>query len=311
MPHQWHFPNGARSGNVSSMLPTVLQALAARISRDTRAFRSRAIHRPAAERAHLPRLAAFAAAWVLALVVLGVVLAARGGWLADARVYWAAWHGPLYGGGFVYPPAGALLFAPAAVLPWPVFAALWTGLLIVCGAWLLWPLPPYLRLPLFVALAATLVWCNAATLVAVALALAPRWPAAWAVIAWTKVTPAIGMAALVRRRQWRGLGVAVAASAALGIGVLVLAPEAFGGWVAQLARHPEIPSYWIAMLPVTPPLWLRLALAALVAWFGTSRPWTLALAAAIATPDLSLATCGILAALPRLATSAHTSDECA
>ena len=250
-------------------------------------------------RAGLWNLAVFAVAWLVALGFVAVTTHASPA-LRDARVYWEAWHGPVYAGGFVYPSAGALLFVPAAILPWPAFAALWTGILVVSGAWLLWPLPMRLRLPLLVALAATFAWGNAATLLAVALALAVRWPAAWAALAWTKVTPAVGLVALVRQRRWRDLGVAVGLCAAVGVAVLVLASGAIGDWLAQLMRHPEIPSYYLAVLPFVPPLWARLALAAAVAWWGASRPWTLVVAAALATPDLSVATCGLLAAAPRL-----------
>ncbi len=90
------------------------------------------------------RLFAFGSAWFVALISAGGVLFHTGTTLFDARAYWLAWHGPLYANGFVYPPAGALLFLPAAFLPWTVFAVAWLAVLTTAGTWLLWPLPPYL-----------------------------------------------------------------------------------------------------------------------------------------------------------------------
>ena len=208
---------------------------------------------------------------------------------------------PLYAGNFVYPPAAALLFAPAAVLSWPVFAALWVAVLTAAGAWLLWPLPARLRIPMFIALAATLAWGNAATLFAVPLALAPRWPVFWAGVVWTKVSPAIGAVALIRRREWRAAGLALGVSALVGLVTLLLAPRASVEWLEQLRRFAFVTSSWMpGLLPWVPPYPVRVGVAALLAWVGASRRWTLAIAAVIATPDLSLATCGFLAAIPRL-----------
>ncbi len=246
------------------------------------------------------RLAGFAVAWAAALVSVGAAVVRAPG-AGDAKLYWDAFHGPLYAGGFVYPPPAALLFTPAIVLSWPAFAVLFLGALAAAGLWLLWPLPVHLRIPLWIALAATFAWGNAATLFAVPLALAPRWPALWAGVVWAKVSPAVGAISLVRRRRWRDLSFAVGASALVGIATLVLAPGALADWLAQLGRFAFVSSWWIpGLLPWTPPFALRIAVAALVAWFGSSRPWTLALAAVIVTPDLSLATCGLIAAVPRL-----------
>ncbi len=254
---------------------------------------------------YLRRLITFALAWIGALVSVAVAVQDRPG-LGDAHVYWAGWHGPLYAGGFVYPPVGALLFAPAAVLSWPVFAALWVAALSVAGLWLLWPVPVRLRIPFGLALAAAISWGNAATLLAVPLALAPRWPAAWAALAWTKVTPAVGMVALAQQRRWRDLAVALGVCSALGIGVLVVAPSLVAAWATQLQTHSEVPSYYLAILPWRPSLPVRVVLAAVIAWKGASRPWTLVVAAALATPDLSFATYGILAAAPRLMDSTRS-----
>ena len=40
-----------------------------------------------------------------------------------------------------------------------------------------------------------------------------RWPAAWSLILLTKVTPGVGLLWFVFRREWRNLGIALAATA--------------------------------------------------------------------------------------------------
>lgn len=250
-------------------------------------------------------LIVFAAAWAFAVAFIAAVLAEPRS-PGDALAYWRTWHGPLYGvvdgsTGYIYPPVAVLLFLPAAVLPWPAFCAAWLTLLVACALWLVWPLPVRLRIPIFAALAASLVWGNIATLLAVGLVLVPRRPALWALQAWVKLTPVVGAVSLLAQRRWHDFALAVLVTAAIGAGMLLFAPGATASWIHYLLAHQEVPSYWLAVLPWSPPLALRLAVAAGVAYFGASRPWTLAIAAAIATPDLSLSTCGVLAAIPRLA----------
>lgn len=237
-------------------------------------------------------------AWVLAAIEIRYALLVTDP-LIDTANYWRAWHGPLYGTGFAYPPAGALLFLPAAVLPFGSFAVLMLTSSIFVGVWLLWPLPLAIRLPAVAALTASLVPGNAAVLLALPLALAPRWPLAWPVLAWTKVTPAIGMISLVRQRRWRALLIALNACALVGLATLILAPVALHTWLDQAMSAPTL--WWLGDdLILTPPLWLRLPIAAALAVLAASRPWLLAVAAIIATPDLNLATIGLLAAAPRL-----------
>ncbi len=263
--------------------------------------------RPASWRGALPgatayRLVAFALVWTAALVAVGFALAVRPG-LADTRVYWEAWHGPLYAGGFVYPPVGAPFFAPAALLPWPAFATLFASALAGSLAWLLWPLSPAFRLPLLVLFLASAAWGNVAPLLAVALVFAVRWPALWALLAWTKATPVLALLGLVRQRRWRALLVAGGTSAVLGALVFLARPDLFAAWIDQLRAHPSVPQFFGWMLPVDVPLWLRLPFAAALAWWAAERWWMVPVVVALATPDLTLATCGILAALPRFRTS--------
>ena len=60
----------------------------------------------------------------------------------DAYGIWNAWAGGLYDipwleyEAYVYSPAFAQLLYPFTLLPWPVFAALWTGLAIGILFWM-------------------------------------------------------------------------------------------------------------------------------------------------------------------------------
>ncbi len=218
---------------------------------------------------------------------------------ADAWVYWRAWHSPSYA--LPYPPPALLLFAPAAILPFPVFSLLWHATLLGAGAWLLWPLPGRLRLPAFIAVTAISAWGNVATLLAVPLALTPRYPALWGVLAWTKITPAVGAISLVRQRRWRALAVVVVPSAILAAAVLLLVPGITATWIEGVRGDPGlVDNFMWNILPFKVSAFVRLPVAAAIAFFGASRPWTLAVAAAVATPNLSFATCGLLAAFVRL-----------
>ncbi len=253
---------------------------------------------------HLRNLAVFAGAWLLALVVVAIVFVARPGG-PDAVQYWLTWHGNPYAQ-VLYPPPALLLFVPAAFLPQSWFVALWTGLLVAAATWLVWPLPARLRLPVWIALAATTGWGNVAMLLAVAVALAPRFPLTWGLVGWVKITPAVAAVSLVRQRRWRAIASIAVPSAVLAVALLVLVPDTVGGWLRALTVGGPVvgDNFMRSWLPVTIPVAVRVPIAAAIAWwYGSSRPWTLAVAALLATPDVSLATCGMLAAVPRLVMS--------
>ena len=247
----------------------------------------------------LRNLAALCATWSVALVAVGAVLVVRPG-MGDAFSYWRTWHEAPYAS-VPYPPPALLLFAPAIVLPSSAFVVLWIGVLVAAGAWLLWPLPIRLRIPIFIALTSTFTFGNVATLLAVPLALAPRWPVAWSIIGWTKITPAVGAIALVRQRRWADIASLAAVSVLVGLIALVLAPDLVAAWVAAMHKSTWVGDLFLpGLIPFSVPVAVRLPIAVAIAWFGASRPWTLAIAAAFSTPDLSIATCGLLAAIPRL-----------
>ncbi|MBA3877715.1 MAG: hypothetical protein C0498_12465 [Anaerolinea sp.] len=200
----------------------------------------------------------------------------------DAMSYWGydpddpyrLAHGSL--GSFVYSPVIARLFAPFTWLPWATFLWLWTAMLVGTVIWLGrrgWPDGAAWTGPLMVLafppVAVELYHGNVHLLIAAAIALGFRYPAAWSFVLLTKVTPGIGLLWFVVRREWRPL---------------IVVGTVTGLLVAAI------------------PLAVRLPLAAaLVVWGArTDRRWTVPAAAALALPVLWFAGLSILAAIPAL-----------
>jgi hypothetical protein len=193
---------------------------------------------------------------------------------------------------FGYAPPIALLLAPFAALPWPVFVAGWYALLIVALAWL--GRRDVLLLAAFPPVALNLADGNIHLFLAVAIVLGFRYPAAWAFVLLTKVTPGVGLLWFAARREWRALGIALGATAAVSLFTIVLLPSQWLGWLEMLRDSAGVQQPMPA-LPI--PLWLRLPVAAAIVWWGARRDarWTVPLGAAIALPALWLGGLAILA----------------
>jgi hypothetical protein len=222
----------------------------------------------------------------------------------DAFAYWSVAindpyripHGVI--GAFVYSPVVARLFAPASLLPWPTFFWLWSAGLLATALWLggrrwLWVLA-------FPPVVVELYHGNVHLLIAAAIALGFRYPAAWAFVLLTKVTPGVGLVWFAVRREWRNLAIALGVTAALVALSLVVDLPLWRGWLERdllvsLRQPPDQPQ-------IAVPLLLRLPLAVvLVAWGAvTDRRWTVPLAATLALPVMWFAGFSIMAALPAL-----------
>jgi len=135
---------------------------------------------------------------------------------------------------------------------------------------------------------------------AAAIALGFRYPAAWAFILLTKVTPGIGLLWFAVRREWRPLGIALGATAGLTAVSLVVDGRLWEMWLNGAILRVAQEGVGQPTLPI--PLTLRLPAAALlVAWGGlTDRRWTVPAAAAMALPVPWFSGLAILAALPAL-----------
>lgn len=211
----------------------------------------------------------------------------------DARAYWTVDLDSLYARGqvggeeaYLYSPAFAQLIQPLTLLPWTVFAALWAALNL--GA-LLWMAGPVIAGLLLVLPGSPVIdevgTGNIHLMLAAAIVIAFRWPAAWALPLLTKVTPGVGLLWLAGARRWRSLAVALGATLGIVLVSFAVAPQLWFDWVDVLTGNVDRPiPIEIAVIPG--PLWVRTALGAVVAVAGGWRgwPWTVPVAATLALP---------------------------
>jgi hypothetical protein len=206
--------------------------------------------------------------------------------------YWIT-HGTM--GSFVYSPVIARLFQATSLLAFWQFLWLWLGVLLATAVWLggrrwLWVLA-------FPPVALELYHGNVHLLIAAAIALGFRYPAAWAFVLLTKVTPGVGLLWFAVRREWRSLAIALGVTGVLVAVSLVVDFRLWGEWIEKqlqvsLARPPAQPQIEI-------PLLIRLPAAALLVIWGarTNRKWTVPASAALAMPVLWIAAFSVIVAV--------------
>lgn len=216
----------------------------------------------------------------------------------DARAYWGIdlIH-PYVGSGvgdvssFLYSPAFARVMAPLSMLPFPVFDALWTILLIVTLVWLVRPWP-WATLILFLPISYELFVGNVHFLIAAAIVIGFRRPAAWAFPILTKITPVVGLLWFGVRREWRAMASAVGVTAAVVIVSFALSPSAWMDWIAFLLASPGASQLLV----------VRLMMASLLVALGavTGRRWLVAVAVWLSLPLVYVNSWVILLAAIRL-----------
>ena len=209
----------------------------------------------------------------------------------DARCYWQAtlanpylhsdWNDPI---AYVYSPAFLQLVSPLAALPWQAFMAIWTALLIASVRFFTGPRLLAAGL-LFPFAAMEVAGGNVSLLLAAAIVLGFRWPAAWAIVLLTKITPGIGLLWFAVRREWRSLAIALGATLAIAAVSIVILPDQWRTWVDVVIRNAGKGGTW-ASVPI--PLWFRLPIAVAVLVWGarTDRRWTVPVASMVALPAL-------------------------
>ena len=184
---------------------------------------------------------------------------------------------------YQYAPVFAQVTWPLRQLPFEAFVALLRGLSLVALVALAGPLTAVvLFLP---PVAAEINAANINLLLAAAIAAGLRYPATWAAVLLTKVTPAVGLLWFVPRRRWRALGIALGTTAAVAGISFVLAPEQWIAWIELLAsnRGTSTATFpYFLELGVRLPIAIAIALAAGL-W---GRWWPVAIASAIAAPVL-------------------------
>jgi len=184
-----------------------------------------------------------------------------------------------------YPPPLAQVFAVLHLLPFPLVAGLWIGMLfaivlVLGGRWapLVLLFPPTL---------AELYLGNVNLLIALAIVVGFRWPASWSVVLLTKMTPGIGLAWFAFRREWRKLAIALGATAAVAAISFVLAPQLWREFIeAMTVQAPAAIDVPPAAIQISLPI--RLVVAVVVIAYGarTDRHWLVPVAATIAAPAL-------------------------
>ena len=185
-------------------------------------------------------------------------------------------------GAYVYSPAFLQLIAPLKALPWVAFLGVWTAILLVAVRYLTGP--RLFAIGVLLA-AAELAGGNISLLLAVAIVVGFRWPAVWALILLTKVSPGIGLLWFAVRREWRNLGIALGATAAVIAVSAVIMPGAWLEWLNVLTSIAGRDPTWAAV-PI--PFIVRLPFAVAVVVWGalTDRRWTVPVACMLALPAL-------------------------
>jgi hypothetical protein len=209
----------------------------------------------------------------------------------DARCYYQAtladpylhssWNDPI---AYVYSPAFLQLVSPLTSLPWQAFMAVWTALLVGAVRFLIGPRLLAVGL-LFPFTAMEVAGGNVSLLLAVAIVLGFRWPATWALVLLTKITPGIGLLWFAVRGEWRSLFIALGATALVVAVSAIVMPVAWRQWLDVIVANNGKGGTW-ASVPV--PLLIRLPIAvALVVWGArTDRRWTVPIASMLALPAL-------------------------
>jgi hypothetical protein len=214
------------------------------------------------------------------------------GWVTaqDARSYYGFDLANLYAGrtdwntigAYPYSPAFAQLVYPLDLLPWPAFVGAWTAILIG-AAWLL--TGPELFLVGLAVGAMEIAGGNVSLLLTLAIVAGFRWPATWAFVLLTKITPGVGLLWFALRREWRHLAIALGATAAVVAVSFALMPGAWRDWISLLAGNTGKGGTWAAV-PI--PLVVRGPIGVLLLLWGAPRNqrWVVPVAAMLALPAL-------------------------
>lgn len=225
------------------------------------------------------------------LIVGGWWLAIEGwGDPVDAHAYYQVDLERPYGGAavagrdaYLYSPAFAQLTEPLRLLPWRAFRLAGRAVELLCLAVLAGPAT--LLVLLLEPVASELNAGNIHLLMATAIVVGFRWPAAWAFLLLTKVTPGIGLLWFAVRREWRSLAIALGVTIVIVVVSFALGPGLWLDWIGLLVREATSPprrEWEVVMLPLS---W-RLAAAALVVAWGArhDRRWTVPLGVFLALP---------------------------
>ena len=198
-------------------------------------------------------------------------------------------------GTFPYSPAAAQFFILLGWIPEPVFLAGWMAMNVAILIWLVRPWP-WIALILALPIARELIVGQIELVIAAAIVLGFRRPWLWAVPILTKVSPGVGLVWHAVRREWRELGIALGATAAIVVVSYVAAPAWWTAWLSFLDASTSRAPHQLLLL--------RLGIAGiLVAWAArTDRLWVIPIGVMLALPVVWLHSPAILIACVRLRT---------
>ena len=223
----------------------------------------------------------------------------------DARCYWvpslsnpylnSTWTDQI---AYPYSPAFLQILQPIRLLPWQLFIAVWAAILMAAMVYLTGPRLILLGLAFFGLME---IWGgNIELLIAVAIVLGFRWPATWAFVLLTKITPGVGLLWFAVRREWRALAIALAATVAVVAVSAAIQPSSWLAWRDVLVANAGKNGTWAA-LPI--PFLVRFPIAVVLVVWGARRNhrWTVPVSAMLALPALWYGGLSImLATLPLL-----------
>jgi glycosyl transferase family 87 len=216
----------------------------------------------------------------------------------DAHAYFAGQYGQLGGvDSYLYSPAFSQVIEPLRWLGWDGFRTAWRALDVGALAIFAGPLTGPLLFVSPVALEVNLG--NIHLLLAAAVVAGFRWPATWAFVLLTKVTPGVGLLWFVFRREWRSLAIALGATATIAGVSFALDPSAWIKWVSVLASPGEVEG---ELMVISAPLVWRLPFAVGLVWWGARRNyrWSVLVAAFVALPAVWLFACAMMIGLPAI-----------
>ncbi|MEI7745115.1 MAG: glycosyltransferase 87 family protein [Chloroflexota bacterium] len=250
--------------------------------------------------------------WVVVILMadrsIDVTEPFAGRWVTaqDARSYYDLDLADLYTGrtnwntigAYPYSPAFAVLVYPLNLLPWPLFVAAWTAILLLA----VWRLtgPDYLLLGLLVG-AMEIAGGNVSLLLAVAIVEGFKRPWTWAFVLLTKITPGVALLWFVLRREWRQLFLALGTTVAVVAVTYVFLPGAWHDWISLLVANTGKGGTWAAV-PV--PLLVRGPVGVLLITWGAPRNqrWVVPVGAMLCLPALWYGSLSILLAVIPLTT---------
>jgi hypothetical protein len=236
---------------------------------------------------------------IIAAATYWLYLTNGGGLPVDVHYYWAADPSNLYPhpeagehNGYNYSPAFEFVAGWWRGIPFEAYAAIWRAVLLAMLVYLAGPFTLFALLT--VPVASEINAANIQIPLALAVVLGFRWPATWAFVILTKLTPGIGLLWFALRHEWRHLAIAIGVTAAIAAVSFVLMPDQWAGYVRLLTGSPAP-----AVAPYYLPFWTRLPVAIAFIVFGgvTCRRWPVVIGATLALPVYYITSSAMLVGL--------------